>query len=517
MAGTNDCVSNHSDWRVRVFDSLSLPTLILGKDKVIVYANEVAVKKFGMPVGELMGKSCHQVFYNSKDPCSPNICPLPKVLEEKKGHSTLRRILSEENGEIWEDRVFSPILDDNGEVMYVMESVRDVTRLKVLEKALRETKEFLERAVESSACAIVAASRNGKILFMNPAAEKLFGYSVAEMVDKESVENLYPPGVARAIMKKLRDETLGGKGKLPSTTIKILNANSEEIPAEITASIMYEDGQEIATMGIFNDLREKIAVEQKLKQAQEQLAQSEKLASLGQLAAGVAHEINNPLGGILLYANSILEQMTDDNPFREDLEYVIEDANRCKEIVKSLLAYSRQTSPIREFIQFNDLLEQSLMLIRDQAIFRNIQVIRELSDDMMLVHVDKNHLTQVCINLIMNAIGAMNGEGTLLFRSYRDKPAKKAYLEIEDTGCGIPEENLSKIFDPFFTTKEPGKGTGLGLSTAYGIVQENGGNISVKQTSPHGTTFLLELPLFVPADNSSSIPLEPADSPVKDV
>ena len=508
MVGTNDDLLHQFDWRVRVFDSLSLPTLILSKDKVIVYANKVAVKKFGMLAQELMGKSCHQVFYNSKDPCSPNICPFPKVLQDKKGRSTLRRIISHDNQEIWEDRLFSPILDDNGEVMYVMESVRDVTRLKVLEKELRETKEFLEKAVESSACAIVAANRKGKILFMNPAAEKLFGYSVAELVDKESVENLYPAGVARAIMKKLRDETLGGKGKLPSMAITILNAKSEEIPAEITASIMYEDEEEIATMGIFSDLREKIAVEQKLKQAREQLAQSEKLASLGQLAAGVAHEINNPLGGILLYANLILEQMDGENPFREDIKYVIEDAERCREIVKSLLAYSRQTSPIREIIQFNDLLEQSLLLIRDQAIFQNIKLVKELPGDMMLVHVDKNHLTQVCINLIMNAISSMDGKGTLTFRSYRNKAAKKVYLEIEDTGCGIPEENLPKIFDPFFTTKGPGKGTGLGLSTSYGIVKENGGNISVKQTSPNGTTILLELPLFVPSDKSSSIPLE---------
>ena len=120
---------------------------------------------------------------------------------------------------------------------------------------------------------------------------------------------------------------------------------------------------------------------------------------------------------------------------------------------------------------------------------------------MMLVNSDKEHLSQVIINLVMNAVAAMDGEGTLKLTTYRDKPARKVSLEVADTGFGIPEKNLSKIFDPFFTTKEPGKGTGLGLSTAYGIIKESGGEISIKETSAKGTTFLMELPLYVPSNN----------------
>jgi signal transduction histidine kinase len=115
---------------------------------------------------------------------------------------------------------------------------------------------------------------------------------------------------------------------------------------------------------------------------------------------------------------------------------------------------------------------------------------------MMLILADKNQLSQVLINLIMNAADAMEKKGTLTFRTYRKKPEKKVYIEVSDTGRGIPEENLSKVFDPFFTTKETGKGTGLGLSTSFGIIKENGGQISIKETSPGGTTFLIELPLY---------------------
>jgi two-component system, NtrC family, sensor kinase len=261
----------------------------------------------------------------------------------------------------------------------------------------------------------------------------------------------------------------------------------------------------VATMGIYNDLRERLAVERKLKDAQNRLVHSEKMASLGQLAAGVAHELNNPLTGILLYLNIVLERLDQASDYREDLECVLEDANRCKSIIKNLLAYSRQAAPEMEIFQLNSLVEQGLGLIRDQKLFINTAVKMDLSEDMMLIHADMNQLSQVIINLVMNAIDAMERRGTLTFRTYRDRGAKRAYVEISDTGSGIPEQNISKVFDPFFTTKGTGKGTGLGLSTAYGIVKENGGEISIKKTGPEGTTFLIELPLFIPENGRFEI------------
>ncbi|MBW1722645.1 MAG: PAS domain S-box protein [Deltaproteobacteria bacterium] len=491
----NPKLSKEKDWRMRVFDSLSFPTLILRPDKVIIHANQVFVDHYG-PMEKIIGRKCHEIFYNSEDPCAEEQCPLPRVLADKKGHSALVELRSESGETRWEDRVFSPILDDDGEIIYVMESVRDVTRLKSLEKKLEETKEFLEKVIQDSASAIVAADLKGNILIMNEAAEKLFGYTFEEANRLKNVEQIYPPGIAREIMRKLRDDNYGGKGKLQGEKTTIINSRGEEIPVELNATILYEGDREVATMGIFNDLREKLAVEQELRETQIQLAQSEKMASLGQLAAGVAHEINNPLTGILFYAELALESIEEGHPLTENLKNITEDVHRCKNIVKNLLAYSRQTNPAKNIIQLNSLVDLSLNLIRDQRLFRNIVVKKELSNEMMLIHADKNQITQVLINLVMNACDAMEGHGTLTFRTYRDLAKKRAYLEISDTGCGIPEENLPRIFDPFFTTKEPGKGTGLGLSTSYGIIKENGGDISVKETGPDGTTFLVELPLY---------------------
>src|SRR4030042_3123258 len=159
------------DWRWRVFDSLSFPPLILTPEKVIVTANQKFFDKFGVQMKGIVGKTSHQIFYQSEVPCSSNVCPLPKVLANREGHSILRQVSSRNGEEAWEDRVFSPIMDDEGNVIYIMESLRDVTRITTLEKALEETKEFLEKVIQSSVSAIVAADRDGNILIMNRAAQ----------------------------------------------------------------------------------------------------------------------------------------------------------------------------------------------------------------------------------------------------------------------------------------------------------------------------------------------------------
>ena len=409
------------DWRSKVFDSLSLPALILKPDKVIVSANQMFLKQFEVTLDQIIGKRCHDFFYQSNKPCSMDTCPFPTVLSDKQGHSILRQVTTESGEERWEDRVFSPILNDAGEVEYIIEKVRDVTHVKVLEKELSGIKELMQKVIESSVSGIIVADLKGRILVMNPAARDLLGYHSEAEVKKITAEQLYPPGVAREIMKKLRDEKMGGKGKLPGIQISIVSADGLEIPVEQTAAIIYEGDREVATMGVFNDLRERVAAREKLKEVMKRVAQAEKMASVGQLAAGVAHEINNPLTGIMLYANMILERLTEDDPLREELKYVLEDVNRCRDIVSNLLAYSRQASPKKEIFHINALVEQSLSLIRDQRLFINVEIVKEMSSDMLLINADKNQLCQVVINLVMNAVDAMERKGVLTLRTYRER------------------------------------------------------------------------------------------------
>jgi len=488
-------------WRARIFDSLSYPSVVIAPDKSLVGANKKFYDTYHLTNEDLIGKKCFHSFLYKDTPCDSKDCSISKVLENKAMYSyTVKHQYK------WEERVFSPIFDDEGEVAFVIFSIRDITRTKSLENQLIGVKEFISRVIYSSASAIVAADRSGNIELMNSVAKELFGdYNGGEGKIKHT-EQLYPPGKAKEIMQMLRNEKIGGKGKLLIPRTTIVNARGHEIEVEMSAAIIYDDtGEESATMAIYNDLKDKIKVERELKFTQKQLAQSEKMASLGQLAAGVAHEINNPLTGVLFYASLLLERQDLDEGAREDLGYIVEDANRCKNIVKSLLVYSRSADSNKNIVQINEIVEQSLILIRDQKKFRNIKIIRYLADEMMLINADTNKLNQVVINLIINAADAMKGSGKITLNTYRDKLHKKVFLEVKDTGEGIGRENLSKIFDPFFTTKEVGKSTGLGLSIVYGIIEEHGGKISVKKTGAKGTTFVLEFPLFVPEEEGLAL------------
>lgn len=485
------------DWRIRIFDALSFPTLILNTDREIIAVNQVFLERFQITQDLLMGKTCYEEYQGFTNlphlPCTSKNCPHLDVYENKVTKSIQVNVSGDDGEPIWEERVFSPIIDDHGHVKYIIESIRDITRVKDLEKKYSGMRELIDKVVQGSASAIMAADRQGNIILMNEAAEKLFGYSVYD-AKNVNIEEFYPPGVARDIMRRLRDENIGERGKLPVTNVDVVSNQGENVPVELTAAIIYEGDKEAATAAIFNDLREKQAVAKKLEEAEVQLAQSEKLASIGRLAAGVAHEINNPLTSILLYGNMMAEQLGKEHPLISSLQYILEDAQRCSEIVKNLLAYSRQTTPSKAVFYLNNLVDESLGLIRDQKLFMNVEVVKNFDDHQTMVNADKNQLCQVLINLLLNAFDAMEGQGTLTLSTYRDSDKKKAYIEVSDTGCGIPAENVSKIFEPFFTTKAPGKGTGLGLSMAYGILQDNHGAISIKGTGPEGTTIVLELP-----------------------
>ena len=176
-------------------------------------ANRIFLEKYGRRIEDVVGKTCHGVFYGTAT-CPNHSCPFAKVLAEKKGQSILRSHFSLTGKKIWEERVFSPILDENDEVAYVMESVRDITRLKTLEKVLRKTQLFFEKLIQSSAMAIVAADSFGEILLMNPMAEELFGYVAEYAMHHIPTDKLYPSGVAKEIMKQLRTEKHGNKGKV---------------------------------------------------------------------------------------------------------------------------------------------------------------------------------------------------------------------------------------------------------------------------------------------------------------
>jgi two-component system NtrC family sensor kinase len=229
----------------------------------------------------------------------------------------------------------------------------------------------------------------------------------------------------------------------------------------------------------------------------QQIMKSERLATLGQLAAGVAHEINNPLGAILMYSHLSLEEIPPEDSQHKNLEKVVAEATRCKNIVRGLLDFARQSEPNVEETDVNDILKRTLTLLRNQAIFQNIKITTEFSPNLPKAMMDSGQIQQVFTNIILNAAEAIDGEGEL--RIVTRTANGDGFIEIEftDTGCGIPRENYEKIFDPFFTTKEVGRGTGLGLAVSFGIIARHQGTIEVDSNSGKGATFIVRLPLKV--------------------
>ena len=231
------------------------------------------------------------------------------------------------------------------------------------------------------------------------------------------------------------------------------------------------------------------------EQAHQQIMKSERLATLGQLAAGVAHEINNPLGAILMYVHLCLEEMEAADPRRQNLEKIVRESTRCRNIVRGLLDFARQREPYIEEADANEILERTLSLLETQSLFQNIKITKSLSASLPAVMMDSGQIQQVCANIILNAAEAMAGEGELTVASRVTADGKWIEMEFTDTGCGIPSENLEKIFQPFFTTKEIGRGTGLGLAVSFGIIARHKGTIAVNSEPGKGTTFTVRLPL----------------------
>ena len=236
--------------------------------------------------------------------------------------------------------------------------------------------------------------------------------------------------------------------------------------------------------------------DERLKEyTQQQIMKSERLATLGQLAAGVAHEINNPLGAILMYSHLSLEEMESEDPRRKNLEKVAAEATRCKNIVRSLLDFARQSEPNVEEADANEILRRTLSLLQNQAQFQNITILTTLSTSLPKAMMDSSQVQQIFTNIILNAAEAIDGQGEVTIATRTAESGEFIEIEFTDTGCGIPQENLDKIFDPFFTTKEVGRGTGLGLAVSYGIIARHRGTIEVKSNPGKGTTFIVRLPL----------------------
>ncbi|MBT8102482.1 MAG: HAMP domain-containing protein [Gammaproteobacteria bacterium] len=265
---------------------------------------------------------------------------------------------------------------------------------------------------------------------------------------------------------------------------------------EFEVSVESDSRDEIGALSrSFNQMTDELQQrEVKLAGANAALVQSEKLAAFGQLGAGIAHEVKNPLAGILGYAQLTLRKLDDDSPFRKNLKIIENETRRCTDIISNLLKFARQENAKMQPTDINDVVEAAMQIVDHQLGVNNVSIIKEFASNLPQCEANANQLQQAIMNFAINAQQAMGSDGGKLTVRTHTGAGGEVVVEIEDTGPGIPEEIRGNIFEPFFTTKPAGQGTGLGLSVTYGIIKDHGGDIRIEDAAGGGTRFIVSLP-----------------------
>lgn len=370
------------------------------------------------------------------------------------------------------------VMGNDGKPTGLAAIVRDLTERKHAEEQFR-------LVVESSPNGLLMVDEQGTIRMANRQVDQLFGYERVELIG-QPVEILVPQHVRanhagdRAEFFANSESRAMGRGR----DLYGVRKDGQEFPLEIGLSpIRTPNGMRVLASVV--DISER-------KRIQEHLQKAERLAELGTLASGMAHEIGTPMNVILGRAEYLLQRAADEG-MKRGLTTIITQVERITKVMNQLLTFARRRTPERRAVNLGEIVDDSLEMFQERMAHSRITVDKTIESSLPLVHADRDQLIQVLINLVMNSIHAMPEGGRLRLSLARE--GSHVCLGLSDTGHGMPEEIRSKVFDPFFTTKDFGKGTGLGLTVVKGIIEEHGGTIAVESAVDKGTTFWIRLPL----------------------
>lgn len=361
---------------------------------------------------------------------------------------------------------------------------------------LAKSEAKLRSFIDESHDAIISMSHEGRVLEWNPAAERAFGWSRAEVLGRPLADLIIPEQVRPAHNKGLALFLETGQGPVLNKSIELegLHRSGCIVPVEITISAVKNQASWVFN-AIARDISDRRSVEAREKEMIARMMQMEKMTTLGTLVAGIAHELNNPLTGIMGYAE-LLRNATNAKELDRDLAALSGEAERCSRIVKNLLTFARQAPPHREPCQINKIIRELMAVIDYQFRTSDIDTELQLDPDLPILNLDAPLLRQVLLNIAKNAFDAMKeipGPHLMIVRTSRGRDTVS--ISIQDSGAGIKRQHIDKIFDPFFTTKEVGKGTGLGLSLCHGIIADHGGTIQVGSVEGGGATITIALPI----------------------
>jgi PAS domain S-box-containing protein len=481
----------------------AVPTFVLDNRHRVIIWNKACEKLTGIKASEILGKEdAWRAFYRNKQPVLADFVIDGDIGEIHQYYSTFNNSPFTPDGlqaEGWcltlndlERYVFfdaAPVRNTDGEVVAVVETILDITERKRMEEAIRESEERYRALVELSPDAIYVHT-GGRMIFANSEGAKLLGVNNPEDIYGREARDFVHPDSWEFVSKRIAMAFQSGEPNPPAEEI-FVGVDGSHVPVEV-ASVPYKYQGENALLIIARDITDR-------RKMQEELLKAQKLESLGVLAGGIAHDFNNILTGILGNLSIAKLQTDPSDKIIKRLELCEKAANMASELTRQLLTFSRGGAPVKKLINPTSLIRETVSFVLRGS---NTRSIIDIQDNIWCLEADESQLSQVLNNLLLNAIQAMPSGGEIKVRAanetllrddpHRLQPGYYIMIAVEDSGCGIQEENLVKIFDPYFTSKPTG--SGLGLASVYSIVKRHGGEVDVSSTLGAGTIFTIHLP-----------------------
>ncbi|MBU8932856.1 MAG: PAS domain-containing protein [candidate division Zixibacteria bacterium] len=455
--------------------------VVFNRDRKAIKVNASFCRFVGISPMDAVGLTCEELLVNTglAEKCRETNNLLDDAYHTGRPHTMIWKT-QEPNMSYWEvSRV--PILNRSGNIEAVLGTWHRITERVKLQHEIETAEQRFRGFIDSAHDWISIKDHQGRYVIVNPVCAKALNHSPEEFVGK-TPEDLLTPELADDIRR--RDARVLRTNK-HQTYDEVFQVDGKEHYFQ-TLRFPLQDykGTTIGVCTISRDVSSE-------KDLQTQLAQSAKLAAVGQLAAGVAHEINNPLTGVLAFAEDLVDELDKSSPHQESLKVIVRETLRCRDIVRNLLDFARQETPKLELIELNRIVDQSLTLVERLPQFRDIAIDRQLDPSVPRVNCDLYQLQQVVLNLMLNAQDAMKGKGNIKLSTTYDRLRDKCLISVEDDGPGIPENLIDKLFEPFFSTKGT---SGLGLAVSWGIVERHHGVIEVDMADSGGAIFRIVLP-----------------------
>jgi len=469
-----------------ILDTMSEIVVYIDRDHNVIWANQAMHKAFNLSPETYHGKKCYEI-HKREDRCP--FCPSIKAMEtgEPQIHPDLNSY-----GKRWILRGY-PVRSEQGEIIGAVEIVTDVTESRNAEDSLRQSEEKYKLLVENASLAIVIV-QDTMLKYANPKTSEVIGYSNKELLETSAINFVHPDDLSRLV--DIRQKRMKGEPVPSSYTARVIHKNGHTLWGEF-AGVAITWGGKPATLSFIKDITQQ-------KKLEEQLLQAQKLEAIGTLAGGIAHDFNNLLMGIQGYASLMLLDMDSSNPHFTKLKSIEQQVQSGANLTKQLLGFARGGKYEVKATNLNDFILQNSELFGRTK--KEITIHRLFAKDLWTVEIDQTQIEQVLLNLYINSWQAMPGRGNLYLETqninldngdlpaYEIPPGRYVKVSIRDTGMGMDEATCRRIFDPFFTTKEMGRGVGLGLASAYGIICNHGGIITVDSEKGKGTTFHIFLP-----------------------